>query len=119
VKLIARPDKRVPTEKLFFSNNFSTPLSSNSTDTYASSLEMVHLGPSAGNMQPWRILKINDSFHFYLKRSSFYTNRLAYDIQKNDIGIALCHFELTAREMGLNEEWNTKKTGHKYRRYWS
>jgi hypothetical protein len=109
VKLIARPDKRVPGDKLFFSDNFSTPLSSDCAGNYATALEMVRLGPSAGNMQPWRILKLDNTFHFYLKRSSFYTNRLVYDIQRNDIGIAMCHFELTAREMGLNGEWNVNK----------
>lgn len=109
VKLIARPDKRVPGEKLFFSDNFSTPLSSDTAGNYENALEMVRQGPSAGNMQPWRILKLGNSFHFYLKRSSFYTNRLAYDIQRNDIGIAMCHFELTAKEMGLNGKWKVNK----------
>jgi hypothetical protein len=105
VKLIARPDKRQPGDKIFFSENFDTPLSLNTADSYDKPLEMVRLGPSAGNMQPWRILKRGNYFHFYLKRNSFYTNRLEYDIQRNDIGIAMCHFELTAKECGLNGEW--------------
>jgi nitroreductase len=109
VKLIARPDKRIPGDKLFFSDNFSTPLSAETAGNYGTVLEMVRLGPSAGNMQPWRILKLGNAFHFHLKRSSFYTNRLIYDIQRNDIGIAMCHFELVAGEMGLNGKWNTKK----------
>lgn len=109
VKLIARPDKRVSADKLFFLDNFSTPLDSSNAGNYAVPLEMVRLGPSAGNMQPWRIIKKGDNFLFFVKRNSFYTNRLGYDIQRNDIGIAMCHFELTARECGLNGEWIVDK----------
>lgn len=105
IKLIARSDKRLPGDKLFFSDNFATPLSLNTAGDYEIPLEMVRLGPSASNKQPWRILKLGNYYHFYLKRSDFYTNRLVYDIQRNDIGIAMCHFELTARENGLNGEW--------------
>jgi hypothetical protein len=72
---------------------------------------MVRLGPSAANMQPWRILKSGNTFHFYLKRSSFYKNRLIYDIQRNDIGIAMCHFELSAKETGLDGSWIVKNPG--------
>jgi hypothetical protein len=62
-------------------------------------------------MQPWRILKSGNAYHFYLKRNSFYKNRLTYDIQRNDIGIAMCHFELTANEIGLNGEWVVRDPG--------
>jgi hypothetical protein len=49
-------------------------------------------------------------WHFYLQRTSGYGKRnrdifkLA-DMQRIDMGIALCHFELTLREMGLSGEW--------------
>jgi nitroreductase len=106
VKWIARPDKRASWDTLFFNDNFSIPLPPETAGTYADALEMVRLGPSAGNMQPWRILKTGNRFHFYLKRSSFYKNRLSYDIQRNDIGIAMCHFELASKESGLKGEWH-------------
>jgi hypothetical protein len=109
VKLIARPYKRNTVDKLFFSEDFCTPLNLDTIGNYANALEMVRLGPSAGNMQPWRILKLRNTYIFYLKRNKFYTNRLGYDIQRNDIGIAMCHFELTAREIGLNGEWVVEK----------
>jgi hypothetical protein len=29
------------------------------------------------------------------------------DLQRMDMGIAMCHFELTAREQGLHGHWET------------
>ena len=67
----------------------------------------VRQGPSASNKQPWRILKSADRFHLYLQRTRGYRNvftRMAQvdDMQRIDMGIAMCHFELTARELGLS-----------------
>jgi hypothetical protein len=31
------------------------------------------------------------------------------DMQRLDMGIAMCHFELTARELGLNGKWELQK----------
>ena len=31
------------------------------------------------------------------------------DLQRMDMGIAMCHFELTAREAGLKGEWVVKE----------
>lgn len=109
VKLIARPDKRLPWNRLFYSENFLTPLGSSNADTFTLPLEMVRLGPSAQNLQPWRILRQGSAFHFFLKRNSLYTRILPYDIQRNDIGIAMCHFELSAEEMGLKGSWDLSK----------
>jgi len=38
--------------------------------------------------------------HFYLNRAKGFGGG-AIDMQKIDLGIALCHFELAAKEMGL------------------
>jgi len=59
---------------------------------------MVRLAPSALNMQPWRIIKDNDSYHFY-------ANGLK-DYSKIDMGIALCHFHLSCIENNLNGDFN-------------
>jgi hypothetical protein len=32
-------------------------------------------------------------------------------MQKNDIGIAKCHFELTAKELGLKGKWAKEDIG--------
>jgi len=56
-------------------------------------LDLVRIGPSASNRQPWRIYIDGNNFHFYIERSPNYPSKsLGYDIQALDIGIALNHF---------------------------
>lgn len=103
--------KRLPFETLFFRDDFETPLTPETAGDYALPLEMVRLGPSASNKQPWRIIedKNTPAFHFFLKRSKGYqknTGRFgAIDLQRLDMGIAMCHFRLTAEEAGLTGKW--------------
>jgi len=63
----------------------------------------VRLAPSAVNRQPWRMVVMDDVVHFYLQRAkSLGGGKL--DMQKIDMGIALCHFELMAKELGFKGE---------------
>ena len=94
--------------KLFFNGNNSNPLSENEAGLYAVPIEMVRLGPSASNKQPWRIIKDKKLLNFYLCRSKGYGSE-NYDMQKNDMGIAMCHFELAAKELGLKGKWENFK----------
>lgn len=48
--------------------------------------------PSAANMQPCRIVKVGNAFHFYEKHMDGYKSSAPWDVQKIDMGIALCHF---------------------------
>ena len=64
--------------------------------------EAIRLAPSAVNKQPWRIVICGNKVHFYEKRSKGYVNEVGWDIQKIDMGIALCHFEVMAKECGLD-----------------
>jgi nitroreductase len=95
--------------ELFFYKRAETPLDPSVCPLYQECLEMVRIGPSAMNLQPWRILYDGTMFHFFLQRTTgliglgFQT--LLLDLQKVDMGIALCHFELTAKERGLTGEW--------------
>ncbi|MBW2650555.1 MAG: nitroreductase [Deltaproteobacteria bacterium] len=106
----AGSDNRLPWDELFFDGTFRTALSVDPSGPFATPLEMVRLGPSASNKQPWRVIRDGTKWHFYLQRTSGYGNRnttlfkLA-DMQRIDMGIAMCHFELTVREMGLSGEW--------------
>jgi len=88
----ARSDKRKPFGSLFFNNTFETPLTEADADDYKTPLEMVRLGPSASNKQPWRVVMKDGAFHFYHHVGRF---------SVNDIGIALCHFKLTCIELDL------------------
>ncbi len=71
------------------------------------------MAPSATNKQPWRIVRRGGDWHFYLQRSKAYGKgsaraSLAFgllriaDLQRVDLGIAMCHFDLVARELGLS-----------------
>jgi hypothetical protein len=104
-------NQRLPWQQLFFNQDFGTPLSQAETGKYATPLEMLRIGPSASNKQPWRVIKDGNIWHFFLQRSKGYPEGdlaripgLA-DIQRLDLGIAMCHFELTARELGLPGKW--------------
>lgn len=107
----AGSDRRLSWEKLFYSFTQDVPLIQNKAAEYATALEMVRLGPSASNKQPWRILKHNQFWRFYLQRTPGYRKDLIKhildlcDLQRLDMGIAMCHFELTVNELGLRGKW--------------
>lgn len=110
-RFFARAKKRKPWRELFFDGDFATPLTAEVAGPYADVLEMVRLAPSASNRQPWRIVKEagRDVFHLFLRRTPGYNSKLINvaggDLQRVDMGIACCHFELTARELELAGKW--------------
>ena len=59
------------------------------------------MAPSALNKQPWRIVKHGDDFHFFISNDKEEAKE-GYDINKIDLGIAMCHFDLTCKELGIN-----------------
>ncbi len=81
-------DERFPAAKLFFEGDFQTPLAD---ENALALLESVRWYPSAANMQPCRIVKIGDNYHLYEKHEEKYRNALPWDVQRIDMGIALCH----------------------------
>lgn len=105
VRFMAKGDTRKPWMALFFNQNLATPLSASDAGRFESSLEMVRLAPSASNKQPWRVVKDKKAFHFYECKSPGYSKPFGYDIQRIDMGIAACHFHLTAIEKGLKGEF--------------
>ncbi len=82
---------RKPWAELFFDSDFNTPLAEN--DEFAEVLEAVRQAPSAINGQPWRIVKEGTEFHFYSAGQT--------EMSRIDMGIALCHFEIAAKEKGF------------------
>ncbi len=111
----AGTDRRLPWEQLFFEGRFGAPLAKESAGEYAKALEMVRLAPSASNRQPWRILKEGNRWHFYLQRTPGYQERrlvklfTVADLQRIDMGIALSHFELMARDLNLDGYWEMSR----------
>jgi hypothetical protein len=111
IRKSAGSDHRLPWEYLFYDVINGAPLLQENTGEYLEVLEMVRLGPSASNKQPWRIIKDGILWHFYLLRTPGYRDNpysakmKIVDLQRVDMGIAMCHFELTANEKGLNGSW--------------
>ena len=97
-----KSDQRLPVEKLFFEGDFQQPLQEENAGEWASPLAMVRLAPSATNKQPWRAVTEGNKVHFYEAKNKGYDKESTGDIQKVDLGIALCHFEIAAKEAGLS-----------------
>jgi nitroreductase len=111
VRSAIRADARREWKELFFRGAFGTPLSKAEAGDYAEPLEMLRLAPSSGNSQPWRVIKQEgaDVLHLYLKKvKQSYYNAGMHNI---DVGIAMSHLEMTAREMGLDGNWGRSDPG--------
>ncbi len=107
----ARGDHRRPWNRLFWNGQFGTPLTVEAAGDYASVVENVRRGPSASNKQPWRVVRDGDRWHLYIQRTPGYRDGIFQrlggiaDMQRIDLGIALCHWELSAGERGLEGHW--------------
>ncbi len=97
-----KADNRLDYKELFFDGSFENPLTKEKAGAFKDPLIAVRLAPSAVNKQPWRVVLKDGKAHFYEKRSKGYVSADGWDIQKIDMGIALCHFDLLAQERGLN-----------------
>jgi len=92
---------RKPFGEIFFNKHFDNPLTESEAEQFATPLKMVRLAPSANNKQEWRVLLESDVLHFYKKPYPLFD-----DI---DMGIALCHFELTCKELGIEGKFEILK----------
>jgi hypothetical protein len=103
---------RLDPSSLFFDERFGCPLDLAQAGAYALVLEMVRLGPSASNKQPWRIVRSGSRWHLFLQRTPGYREGIltrmlgVADMQRVDMGIAMCHFELAAKSAGLEGKWS-------------
>ena len=111
-----KADSRKPWETLFFRDGFSTPLSETGAGAYNIPLAMLRLAPSASNGQPWRVVQAGGFYHFYLQRKPNYrpgkSSLIPFtiaDLPRVDLGIAMCHFQLTAEELGLKGIWEVRE----------
>ncbi len=111
IRAAVRADRRRPWEELFFDGGFAEPLSREVAGAYASALDALRLAPSAGNAQPWRVVrKASDgSLHLFLRNM----RRMYYErgLHNIDIGIAMSHLELAARDAGLGGDWRVEPNG--------
>lgn len=96
---VAGSRKRKPWGELFFEGAPAAQLSELAARKYDDALEAVRFAPSGSNRQPWRVIKQGVNFHFFRQAKP------GSDMGRVDMGIAACHFELVAREAGLQGDW--------------
>jgi len=112
MRRMASGNRRLPSERLFFDGDPDSPLDISQVGDLAQVLEVVRWAPSASNKQPWRLVRSGDAWHFFLERTSNPRKRGAHslikmeDVQRVDMGIAMCHFDLAAREVGMDGHWS-------------
>jgi len=95
--------------ELFFDGTFQSPLNKGDNGKLDVLFEMVRLAPSAVNKQPWRLILDGRKIHFFLKRTRGFENMFKMDLQRIDMGIAMCHFELAACEAGVEGFWKVSQ----------
>ncbi|MCR5552654.1 MAG: nitroreductase [Oscillospiraceae bacterium] len=94
-------DRRLEFGKLFFDGGPDRPLTKDAAGPLAPALEAVRLAPSAANRQPWRAVVRDGAVCFYLRRGRIPVPEQAGDLQRVDLGIALCHFLLRCESDGI------------------
>jgi len=107
MRKMIQADHRKEWNELFYKNDFQLPLTKEEAGDLLFPLEMVRLGPSASNKQPWRILLKDGVCHFYEYKERGYSEMFPYDIQRIDIGIAAVHFDFSVKEKGIKGHFDT------------
>lgn len=102
-----KADQRLPWNQLFFKNNFREAFLVEDAGEYKFPLEMLRLAPSAVNKQPWRVVISADAVHFFEKHS-LETEHESVDMQRIDVGIAICHFHLALLEKNIAGHFERK-----------
>jgi nitroreductase len=92
---------------LFFAGGFDAPADLAALGDWGRVLQMVRLGPSASNKQPWRVVvgPGSERFDLFIQRNAGYGLLGDVDLQRIDAGIATCHFQLAAKALQLPGTW--------------
>lgn len=107
LRLVVKADNKKPWDKLFFDGGFDVPLTKEIAGYLEIPIEMVRIGPSASNKQPWRLVLADDQkvCYFYIEHTPNYIGKLGYDMQILDMGIAMCQFNLACEELNIKGQW--------------
>ncbi len=107
-RLAIKADTRKPFSEVFFDGRSGMPLTEATCQDLAEVMEAVRLAPSASNKQPWRlVVNTGGDVEFYIQRTPNYGEKMGYDIQLIDIGIAMWHFTAAAKEKGVKGGFKT------------
>ncbi len=102
VKRITKPRNRKSFADVFFTKEMESYNDMNSP--YMKALEMVRIGPSAINKQPWRLIIEGDLCHFYDVSKGSDINKF----NSLDVGIAAYHLHATLEEEGFKGQFINK-----------
>lgn len=107
LRYVVKADNKKPWEQLMYDGDFSKKLKKVDAERFVTPIEMVRIGPSASNKQPWRLVLSADReyVHFYIEHTPNYSIKLGYDMQLLDMGIAMCQFELACQEVEVSGAW--------------
>ena len=107
----AGSDVRMPVDQLLFRGAWDVPFAAPLPDEIAELMELVRWAPSAVNRQPWRVIAADGCFHFYEKKDRGYVGEKTGDLQRIDVGIALCHFVMGLEDQGKTPEVTVNDPG--------
>ncbi len=127
MRFLANSDNRKPFAELFVEGAPDAPCGELEAGPLREPLEALRLAPSASNKQPWRVWVERDRgrCHLFLLRTPGYGLLPGVDLQRIDVGIAMCHFALVAAERGLAGGWRDGSAaapawpGHEYVATWA
>lgn len=107
LRYVVKADNKKSWEKLFYDGSFGKTLIKENAGDLETPIEMVRLGPSASNKQPWRLVLSENGkvCHFYIEHTPNYSSSFGYKMQLLDMGIAMCHFDLACNELDIEGEW--------------
>jgi nitroreductase len=109
-RFMIKADKRKPWDELFYDSDFQRPLNQSNNDKINEILEAIRLAPSAANKQPWRIVKTDMTFDFYIDPKAYMSDKnQKINVTYNDMGIARCHFKLMAKHYDYKTTWFVKE----------
>ena len=107
LRFVVKADNKKNWSELFYNTTFENVLSKEAAGQFETPIEMVRLGPSASNKQPWRLVLSEDQTvcHFFIEHTPNYSEKLGYKMQLLDMGIAMCQFDLACQELKIDGEW--------------
>ncbi|WP_223701827.1 nitroreductase family protein [Sutcliffiella deserti] len=111
LRYAVKADNKKSWEKLFYDGTFETPMAKENAGPLEVPMEMVRLGPSASNKQPWRLVlsENRQTCHFFIEHTPKYSSSFGYLMQLLDMGIAMCQFELACQELQIEGEWEIEE----------
>ena len=104
-----QPSKRKPLEQIVFGSRWGTPLETQDSGLLEV-LECTRLAPSWTNSQPWRFLvDKNETIAVADASGRNLSVRDGKHYYRLDVGIAMAHFFLAAKELGSTGKWQVTR----------